>query len=226
MTSPEIHNNLEPRVVKLEASLDILTRNVTDLSNAVRENATNLDNKLERLTVAVTQAQAPQKTDWSMIISAVFLVLAIGSAVFWPLNQTSTNNKIEMQTLSEKFDDHNKLQLHPVGGALVQRLEDQLKIHIDTNQREMTQHILDAKEMHSVLDKNIQTQLSLVIKDIKTLEVKQNIFNDKIYSRVIELEKYNREQISKDNDELRNWRLQAMQKSVNNLTPPTPVTIK
>lgn len=153
--NPSIDNNnhLESRVVKLEASLDILTKNVVDLSNAVRENASNLDNKLERLTVAVTQAQSPQKTDWSMIISAIFLILAIGSAVFWPLNQTSTNNKVEMKLLSEKFDEHNKLELHPVGNALVKRLEE-----------------------------------------------------------------FNKEQISKDNDELRMWRLQSMQKAQNNNT--------
>lgn len=216
--STDTSTHLEPRVVKLEAGLDILTKNVTDLSNAVRENATNLDDKLERLTVAVTQAQAPQKTDWSMIISAVFLVLAIGSAVFWPLNQVATNNKEEMKSLSEKFDEHNRLQLHTVGGPLIQRLEEQLK-----------DHTVWGEKNHELLKSAMIMEINGVNKHLdeklEAADLKEELHNSRNDARLSKLEQIEREQNSKDNDELRNWRLQAMQKSVNNLTPPTPITI-
>ena len=95
-------SHLEPRVAKLEAGLDILTKNVTDLTIAVRDNANNLEGKFERLTIAVTQAQAPKKTDWMSIITGLMLIMAIGSAVFWPLSQTSANNKEDIQRLEQK----------------------------------------------------------------------------------------------------------------------------
>ena len=121
MDQKETH--LEPRVAKLEAGLDILTKNVNDLTVAVRDVSTNLETKIEKLTVAVTEAAAPKKTDWSMIISACLLMMAIGSAVFWPLNQTSQNTKTDLQALELKFEEHQKLTLHPVGAAKIDNLE-------------------------------------------------------------------------------------------------------
>ena len=85
--------HLEPRVARLEVGLETLTRNVSEMATSIRENANATNAKIDQLAIAVTQAAAPKKTDWSMIISACLLMMAIGSAVFWPLNQTSQNNK-------------------------------------------------------------------------------------------------------------------------------------
>jgi len=206
-------SHLEPRVVKLEAGLDILTKNVTDLTTAVRENAFNLDNKMERLTVAVTEAAAPKKTDWSMIISAVFLILALGSAVFWPLNQTAQLNSNDLKAQQQDFKDHTTLTLHPVGQALLQRVEEQLKIHVDNNNREMAEHKAYDINAHSELDKKLQLEYNLITKateiQLADLEKRQSMFNDKIYNRVVELERARESFRDKEIDELRQWRNKA-----------------
>ena len=88
----ELH--LEPRVARLETGLETLTKNVSDMSISVKENSIVINNKIDNLVVSVTKAQAPKSTDWSLMISLGFLIIAIASAAFWPLHQESTNNKI------------------------------------------------------------------------------------------------------------------------------------
>lgn len=206
-------SHLEPRVVKLEAGLDILTKNVTDLTTAVRENAFNLDNKLERLTVAVTEAAAPKKTDWSLMISAVFLVLALGSAVFWPLNQSAHNNKADIAATAAKFEQHQTLLLHPVGEALLQRVEDQLKTHVDNNAREIVDHKAYDTKAHEDLDKKLQMEYNLITKTLEaqlsSMEKRQDIINDRMYNRVIALENAQDTFHQKELGELRAWRSKA-----------------
>lgn len=128
-------SHLEPRVAKLEAGLDILTKNVTDLTVAVRDNSNNLENKLERLTIAVTEAQAPKKTDWSTIFAGAMFFLAIGSAVFWPLNQTTIDTKNKLEQSLELLADHQKQDQHPVGEAVVSRLEANFEKHQDESKK-------------------------------------------------------------------------------------------
>ena len=225
-------NHLEPRVAKLEAGLDILTRNVTDLTTAVRENSASMEDKLERLTIAVTQAQAPKKTDWSTIFAGVMLVLAIGSAVFWPLNQTSQDNKIRLEQYHESMVSHQKLDNHSVGAALVQRLEEQLKTHVENNQREFKAHvesdtkelaahaaqaIRDHADMKSLFKEEVDTifkfneiKHQLLEQKIATLKEKDETFLEKLFGRVIILEDARIRQYEKDTEELTQWRFKAM----------------
>ena len=87
----ELH--LEPRVARLETGLETLTKNVSDMSISVKENSIVINNKIDNLVVSVTKAQAPKRTDWSLMISLGFLIIAIASAAFWPLHQEAMNNK-------------------------------------------------------------------------------------------------------------------------------------
>jgi len=120
------NRQLEPRVAKLEVGLDRLTEDVRSLAGIVRDQGANVEKQLQSLTIAVTEAQAPRKTDWSVIISAVLLMMAIGSAIFWPLNQTSQINKEAIDKLEVKFEQHEQLQGHPVGVALIQQLDNRV----------------------------------------------------------------------------------------------------
>lgn len=198
---------LEPRVAKLETGLDILTQNVQNLTTAVRENSIAMEDKLERITIAVTQAQAPRKTDWSIVISGMLLVMAIGSAVFWPLNQTSQNNKFDVQLLESKFEDHQKLTMHPVGAAKVETLEKSL----DSTKEELISR-------DSALDEKIQreTVLSLQTADTKIndldirIQREFNLKNEALDNRLKRMETYMEHQDQADFQELRNWRLKAM----------------
>lgn len=197
----ELH--LEPRVAKLEAGLDILTRNVSDLTNTVNNLASNLDTKIEKLTVAVTEAKSPQKTDWSTIIAGVMLVLAIGSAVFWPLNQTTQESKQEILKLENQISSHEALNSHPVGMALINRLEEQAKTHreIDEKDREMMR-----THFHEELDLVTKNSEQL----IKAVESKMDLHNDRIYARVVKLEDVLAHDRNAELNELRLWRIRAM----------------
>ena len=117
---------LEPRVVKLEAGLDRLTDDLRSLAGIVREQGSNVEKQLQALTIAVTEAQAPKKTDWSVIISAGLLMLALGSAAYWPLSQTSQVNKQAVDNLQIKFEAHQQLETHPAAAAKMAAFEQDL----------------------------------------------------------------------------------------------------
>jgi hypothetical protein len=206
--------SLEPRVAKLEVGLERLTEDVRSLASVVRDQGATVEKQLSELTVAVTQAAGPRKTDWSVIISAVLLIMAIGSAAFWPLNQTVQENKVAIETLNQSFQNHGQLMLHPVGQALVQRLELQLKDHVDLNRREMESHLTDAREMHSMIGQNVTKQLEYVQRihdlELKGLKEKVDLHNDRIYGRVVKLEDQERMEAERDRDELQAWRMKAM----------------
>jgi hypothetical protein len=126
-TNNQIDINLEPRVAKLEVGLDRLTEDVRSLASIVRDQGATVEKQLSELTVAVTQAAGPRKTDWSTIISAILLIMTIGSAVFFPLNQLVQENKIAVENLSEFVHQHEKLDIHPVGNAILNRMERELE---------------------------------------------------------------------------------------------------
>lgn len=136
MESPTTSAHLEPRVAKLEVGLDRLTEDVRSLAGIVRDQGANVEKQLQSLTIAVTQAQAPRKTDWNIVISGGLLIMALGSAVFWPLNQTENNNKDAIDRLTVKFEQHENLDEHPVGKSLMQQLGSRLAILEDQRRSE------------------------------------------------------------------------------------------
>jgi hypothetical protein len=171
-----------------------------------------MEQEIHKLVVAVTQASGPRKIDWSTIIAGVMLIMAIGSAVFWPLNQTSLDSKMAIQQLSQELNEHTNLQLHPVGNALVNRLEFQLQDHINNNTK-----------MHQLLEESTKERIDLVIQtlksDIRAAESKTDLHNERLYSRVVKLEEKNSQDVENELAELRVWRFRAMNgeiRSVNN----------
>jgi len=206
--------HLEPRVAKLEVGLDRLTQDVGDLVSVVRTQGSQMEAEIQKLVVAVTQASGPRKTDWSVIISSVLLIMAIGSAVFWPLQQTSQESKQAITSLTQEMSAHKSLDNHPVGAALIQRLEEQIALHVANNEKENKNIIeitsaelsrSEAKSSEKVADALAARQLQL-----DGIISKQEVFNEKLFARVLSLEQINRERTDKDLEELRQWRVNAM----------------
>jgi hypothetical protein len=107
-TRPDDVVPLEPRVTKLEVGLDRLTSDVKDLAGIVRSQGVAVEGEIQKLVVAVTEASAPRKTDWPTLISLAFLILALGGAVFYPLNATVSEikaNQIRMVQQGQHDDD-------------------------------------------------------------------------------------------------------------------------
>jgi len=215
---------LEPRVAKLEVGLDRLTEDVRSLAGIVRDQGSNVEKQLQALTIAVTEAQAPKKTDWSVIISAVLLVMALGSAVFWPLNQTSQLNKDNIDKLAVKLDDHQRLDMHPVGLALVHRLEEQLQNHVQANAKEMADHNIRAQQDHDIIRKEFELELTSHVKlfdaELKGLSDTMSLYFERMDSRIKVLEEQNTLQCGKEHDELMLWRQKAM--GLNGVSEPPP----
>lgn len=213
--------NLEPRVAKLEVGLERLTEDVRSLASVVRDQGATVEKQLTELTVAVTQAAGPRKTDWSLIISAVLLVMAIGSAAFWPLNQTVEENKSALENLNQSFQTHSQLPLHPVGHLMLQKLEFKLKENEESNKRDIENQTLNFKEIYSSMDKNYSKNLEYVQKihdlELSSLKEKISLYNDKIDNRVIKLEDENRSEVERLKNELQIWRL----KSIGEITSPS-----
>jgi hypothetical protein len=215
---------LEPRVAKLEVGLDRLTEDVRSLAGIVRDQGSNVEKQLQALTIAVTEAQAPKKTDWSVIISAVLLVMALGSAVFWPLNQTSQLNKDNIDKLAVKLDDHQRLDMHPVGLALVHRLEEQLQNHVQANAKELADHNIRAQQDHDIIRKEFELELTSHVKlfdaELKGLSDTMSLYFEKMNGRIKVLEEQTALDYGKEHDELLLWRQKAM--GLNGVSEPPP----
>lgn len=205
---------LEPRVAKLEVGMERLTDDVRDLANVVRTQGSNMEGEIQKLVVAVTQAAGPRKTDWATIIAGCALVLAIGSAAFWPLNQTAQDNKAGLTRMEQITDDHSKIEMHPVGLALVQRLESELKAVKENHEKDLREHAQDAKDMHETLRTHFHEEMTMQSKiyelQLSALEKKVDLHNDRVYARVLKLEDKNTMDAEREKDELQMWRQKAM----------------
>ena len=124
----------ELRLAKAETNIESLARNVTTLSESVRElfglvrsQGERTEKQIQELLVGVTNASGPRKTDWQLVISAIALILALGAAIFAPLNMRLNDNKAALEKLSDKLDTHVALPSHPVSGVRMDTLAEELR---------------------------------------------------------------------------------------------------
>lgn len=154
-----IHNaSLEPRVARLETGLEMISRDVTTLGSIVREQSHNIEGEIQKLAVSVTQAGAPRKTEWPTLIATLMLIMAIGSAVFWPLNQTAQNNKTEIHELREVVQRNLEADQFPVAFFQLKQIEGRLN-KLEQNNEELNK---DDREELKLLKRSIMLhQVSL-----------------------------------------------------------------
>ena len=215
---------LEPRVAKLETGLEMLTRDVASLAQITRDQGGTIEKQLKDLAIGVTLAAAPRKTDWQTILAAIMLVMAIGSAVFWPLNQTAGNNKTALEALEAEYRNHTQLELHPVGKALLAKLQGELDTQVATIRHDNEIQIIswDGKfKLHDDMDRNefkaldnkLQREFLLADKVLEqrqiAIEAQIATVNDKIGQRVSALEAVGNRQDAMDLLEVRAWRNKA-----------------
>ena len=201
----EQQTHLEPRVARLEVGLETLTKAVNDIASTMRDNNTSTNAKIDQLAVAVTLAGAPRKTDWSLFVSIGFFILALGSAVFWPLNKSTQDNKVAIEKYHDEMTEHMKLPLHPVGQARIDGMD-------------LVRTELIARD--TALDNKIQkeTQLALEASNTKIADLdvrvqrEFNMLNQAMDMRVGKMEKYMEHQDFADMDELKRWRLGELKK--------------
>ena len=209
--------HLEPRVARLEVGLETLTKNVSDLTITIRDNNLEVSRQLASLQVSVTTAAGPKRTDWSVILTAIGLILAIGAAVFVPINNSTKDNKDAIVRVQDTMTEHMKLNLHPVGQALVQRLEEQISAHTLLNDRAMKEHSERDTEEFNALDKKLQLEYSLVNVNLAAQTAALDVRLQKEFgltqlrndARFNKLEADDLAQRNLDQQELRQWRAKA-----------------
>lgn len=207
--------HLEPRVARLETGLETLTRNVSEMAVSIRENATNTNQKIDSLIVAVTQAQAPKKTDWGLFISAIGLILALGAAVLIPLNNATNDNKSRMEAYHESMVEHQKMDMHPVGWAKVQALDQKYdRAQLDMVERDKSLDIKIQKE-YQLMNETVKAEI--VALDLR-LQREFMLVNDRNGARLDKIESRNKNRDDLDQEELRSWRSKA-----NGLSTPASV---
>jgi phage host-nuclease inhibitor protein Gam len=212
--TPMSETHLEPRVAKLETGLEMLTRDLASLAQITREQGSNIETQIRDLTVAVTQAAAPRKTDWQSIFAALMLVMAIGSAVFWPLNQLGHQNQEAVKAVQTELIEHRALRMHPVG-----------ETRVDNMELRFTELSQNNKSAIDALDKKLQRETELLVSEIRTQvgSLTQRYDNeiqnlgDRLIGRLNGYDQNILEQNRKDLEELRMWRLKGM-----GLCSPTP----
>lgn len=218
-------SHLEPRVARLETGLETLTRNVSDLTVTLREYASETNHKLDTLSVSVTTAAGPRRTDWSVIFAGIALIIAIGAAAIVPLNNSTNDNKSNISRTDDILSDHMKLNLHPVGAALLQRLEEQIVAHTVANERTMKEHIERDVQTFTDLNQKCHTELELVTKNLEqqldAVNKHLTFFTEKVLIRVEKIDTRNLSIDDKNDDELRQWRNKAS--GLNTPTPGVPL---
>ena len=105
-------NTLEPKVAKLEVLMESITKDAVHLAEAV-----------ERLADKVDAVAMPRAIQWQSILTAGILALSLGAAALGPILWRVDALHTDITRLSELFDSHQKLLLHPVGSARVDELE-------------------------------------------------------------------------------------------------------
>lgn len=116
---------LEPRVAILETSVERLTDSVDKLVT----HGEKVEQGIQALTVLVTKADAPKRTDWQTIISFIFLLGTVASALYWPLNMRMDFIELRQSDMKEKLQRETSLitertekELQNLGDRLILRM--------------------------------------------------------------------------------------------------------
>ena len=125
MTQPK---ELEPRVAILETSVERLTDSVDKLVT----HGEKVEQGISDLTVLVTKAQAPRRTDWQTIISFIFLLGTVVSAIYWPLNMRMDFIELRQSDMREKLQRETALITERTEKEL-QNLGDRILLRLNTS---------------------------------------------------------------------------------------------
>jgi len=212
-------NNFEPRLTVVERELETLTKDVKEMCKSVRD-----------LTVLVTEVKAPRRVDWfplfGAVMSAIVLIMAIGSAVIVPLNSEVTALKLANDRQRDRFDLHTVLPLHPVGASRVDALErlsllltEQLKQNLDGLDKKLQQLKTDDLHSQEILAANAKREVELAHINANELDIRLQrefgLLQDRNNARLVKLEDRHAVDLGvlmQELKELREWRQKAVEK--------------
>jgi hypothetical protein len=197
--------HLEPRVVRLEADMAGLVQGQIELRKDVHE----ISEQVRQLTVAVTSAQGPRRTDWSLLLGILTFIVSIGLLTIAPLYS-------QQAQASNLLRDHTALAGHPVSMVETTYLNKQS----DQRDRKYEDRMNRIEETHTRelvgLDTKIQREVELALTESKTkiaeldirLQREIGLITDRADARLTKVEHTLSEMSHDDSVELRQRRLQ------------------
>ena len=217
-------SNWEPRVTRVEAGLDGLKNTVQDLASVVRTQGeqqmaqnTRIESQIQSLTVAVTNAAAPKKTDWNLLLTLGFFILTCSGILFIPLNQTTQATKESLHEVIMSFQAHQQLDNHPVGVALMHRLQSQLDTSIANMAHDQEVQNADWNRRFNIHDDMDKAEFTSLEGKLKT---EYMLANKTLEQRILIVEGRQKFQDEQDLKELREWRNKASGLSVPDMSIP------
>lgn len=189
----------ESEIVNLTANMASLVINVRELGNTLRAQSEQTAEQIKQLLVNVTTAAGPRKTDWPVLIGLIMLILAVGAYAFKPLDMriddllnraAATAKHTEKQladlhshtvALETRFDEHQKLELHPVGASKVTAFDTALRERAVRNEKDISD--LDVKLQKEF---GLMTQLTdakVAALDAK-LQIEMRLLSDTLAERL------------------------------------------
>lgn len=109
----------------METNVEALTNNVQKLV----DHSEKVERSISDLSVLITKVSAPRKTDWQTIISFVFLLGTVVSAIYWPLNmrmdfieQRQGDMQTKLQRETALITERTDRELQNLGDRLILRL--------------------------------------------------------------------------------------------------------
>lgn len=202
---------LEPRVVRLESEMSQLIQGQIELRKGQHE----MEEAVSKLTVSIEKAQAPQKTDWALVLTAVGMVITIGLLTIAPLYSKSDRQ----ETLIRQ---HVALDAHPVAVKEMEYLNKQADQRNVRSEARMDRIESQMRREVDMLDAKLQKEnaLALAATDTKTgeldirLQREVILITERADARLTKVENWIQNRQRDDFEELRQRRVMSDCKEV------------
>lgn len=172
------HADLEPRVATVESQVESinvsvreLASDIKDLASIIRNQAAETDRQIGQLTVAVANAQAPRKTDWSTLMGGVALMMAIGTAAFSPMLLRINDAQSSISGLDDKLTEHMQLPMHQVGEVKVAALERMQDERVKFLENQIKELDVKLQKEFVLVNATIREQISTAEKKLEEVKV-------------------------------------------------------
>lgn len=179
MATKDKDDDFEPRLVSVETELsgvarniDSLTRDVRELTAAVKAQGDNNAGQIQQLLVGVANASGPRKTDWNVVLAAVLVIMSIGAAAFSPMLIRIGDLQASLDKQLLRFDDHQNLRMHPVGETRINAFESSLKDAISVQALSVRDLDTKLQKEFGLVNETLRDRLLLHAGQIKDLDIK------------------------------------------------------
>ena len=108
MPPPHPNPDNDARLTRVETEIESLALNMDRLTGAVNQQSTQIQQLAIAVTSANNAANSPRETNWSVLLTACSLILAIGAAVLSPLFSRISETQKSVQEARTESRDHGK----------------------------------------------------------------------------------------------------------------------